>query len=111
MTPKYWFRIIFGMLAIFTVGMILRAGVRKGKHVVTDIAQGSGPITVPLLGLPFKLDDVKIGSLQLALRNRLAALTSSKSRSHGTEKMELAIRRLVMVVTFCLITFPTAKPS
>lgn len=64
MTPKYWLRIIAGMLAIFAVGMLIRAGLHKGRSVVTDITRGSGPITVPLLGIPFRLGDVKLGSMQ-----------------------------------------------
>ncbi|MEO5799212.1 MAG: hypothetical protein ABIZ70_04985 [Gemmatimonadales bacterium] len=64
MTPKYWFRIIFGMLAIFTVGMLFRAGFRKGRGAIHEIADGSGTINIPLLGLPFKLESAKLGSLQ-----------------------------------------------
>ena len=64
MTPKYWFRILAGMLAIFAVGMVIRAGVHKGRVAVTDLTQGSGSITIPLLGVPFRLGDSKLGTLQ-----------------------------------------------
>ncbi|MES2123835.1 MAG: hypothetical protein V4503_04015 [Gemmatimonadota bacterium] len=64
MTPKYWFRIVLGMLAIFAAGMLVRSAAHKGKTMVDDIAHGSGPITVPLLGMPFRLGGAEIGSLQ-----------------------------------------------
>lgn len=64
MTPKYWFRIIFGMLAIFFVGMLVRSTVHKGRRAIGAVTHGSGPITIPLLGMGFKLDNERLGSLQ-----------------------------------------------
>jgi hypothetical protein len=93
MTPKYWFRIIFGMLAIFAVGMIIRAGINKGRHVVTDIAHGSGPITVPLLGMGLKLDDVRLGSLQKMRIERDAPKRVAAFRLYGTLDDESALAK------------------
>lgn len=64
MTPKYWMKIIAGILGIFVVGMVLRAGVNKGRQTVKDVVHGDGPINIPLLGMPFRMDNIKLGSLQ-----------------------------------------------
>jgi hypothetical protein len=64
MTPKYWFRIVLGMVAVFAVGMLLRSGIHKGRAAVESLTQGSGPITIPLLSLPFRVGDAKLGTLQ-----------------------------------------------
>ena len=72
MTPKLWFRMILGMFAIFAVGMLLRAGIHKGKEAVTDLTEGSGSITVPLLSMPFRLGEMKLGTLQRVRIDRSA---------------------------------------
>jgi len=72
MTPKLWFRMFLGMFAIFAVGMLLRAGIHKGKQAVTGLTEGSGSITVPLLSMPFRLGDAKLGTLQRVRIDRSA---------------------------------------
>ncbi len=64
MTPTYWLRIVLGALAIFVVGMLITTGIRKGHDEVEYIVDGSGPISVPLLGLAFRLDGDPIGGIE-----------------------------------------------
>ena len=72
MTPKLWFRMFLGMFAIFAVGMLLRAGIHKGRSAVTSLTEGSGSITIPLLSMPFRLGDMKLGTLQRVRIDRSA---------------------------------------
>lgn len=64
MTWTSWVKIVLGMLVIFAVGMVIRSGVREGKRTITNIADGSGPITLPLMGAAFKMDDMRLGAMQ-----------------------------------------------
>ncbi len=64
MTPKYWFRIFLGMMAIFAVGMVVATGVRKGREKVEYIVEGTGPVSVPLLGMAFRLDGERLGGIE-----------------------------------------------
>ena len=64
MTPKYWLKIVFGMLAIFVVGMVVVSGVRAGKSKITSVVTTADPINVPLLGLPFRTGKGELGTLK-----------------------------------------------
>ena len=62
---NYWLRIVLGALAIFAVGMVIARMVRRGTVAVHEIAEGSGPISVPLPGfVPFSLDGSRLGSVR-----------------------------------------------
>jgi hypothetical protein len=61
---NYWVRIALGALAIFTVGMIGRSLVHRGIGSVRHVVEGSGPISIPLAFIPFKLQGDKLGSLE-----------------------------------------------
>lgn len=61
---NYWMRIALGALAIFTVGMIGLTLVNRGIGSVRGVVHGSGPISIPLAFIPFKLDGDKLGSLE-----------------------------------------------
>jgi hypothetical protein len=62
---NYWLRIVLGALAIFAVGMVIAKMVRRGSLAVHQIAEGSGPISVPLPGfVPFSLDGNRLGSVR-----------------------------------------------
>lgn len=54
MTPKYWTKIVLGMLAVFAVGMFIRYGVMEGKRKVVALTEGTESISVPMLGMPFR---------------------------------------------------------
>ena len=60
---NYWMRIVLGAVAIFAVGMIGISLVRRGLHGVHEVAEGTGPITVPIAFVPFKLEGRKLGTL------------------------------------------------
>jgi hypothetical protein len=60
---NYWVRIALGAAAIFTVGMIGVTLARQGVGRVRGVMEGSGPITLPIAFVPFKLDGRKLGSV------------------------------------------------
>jgi hypothetical protein len=61
---NYWLRILLGALAIFVVGMVGVTLARQGVGRVRGVVEGSGPITLPVAFVPFKLDGEKIGTIQ-----------------------------------------------
>jgi hypothetical protein len=60
---NYWLRIALGAAAIFTVGMIGVTLARQGVGRMRGVVEGSGPITLPLAFIPFKLDGQRLGSV------------------------------------------------
>jgi hypothetical protein len=62
----YWVKIILGALAIFALGMIIRAGINKGRDRIHSITETSEPINIPFpLGImPFRLDGTKLGTVE-----------------------------------------------
>src|SRR5690606_29975132 len=54
MTPKYWLKIVLGMLAIFAVGMLGVSAIRGTGNKVRTVVASADPLTVPLLGMPFR---------------------------------------------------------
>jgi hypothetical protein len=66
---NYWLRIALGALAIFTVGMIAHSLIHKGMNSVKGVVEGSGPLSIPLAFVPFRLGGDKLGTLErLTLR-------------------------------------------
>ena len=62
---NYWLRIVLGALVIFGVGMVVAKMFQRGKLAVHEIAEGSGPISVPVPGfVPFSLDGSRLGSIR-----------------------------------------------
>lgn len=62
---NYWLRIVLGALVIFGVGMVIATMIRRGSRAVHEIAEGSGPISMPLPGfVPFSLDGNRLGSVR-----------------------------------------------
>jgi hypothetical protein len=66
----YWMRIALGALAIFAIGMIGVGVVRRGIGGVRAVAEGSGPITLPVAFVPFKLDGQKLGTVNRVVLHR-----------------------------------------
>jgi hypothetical protein len=60
MTPKYWARIVAGMLIIFVLGMVVKRGLKSGKEFVTSVLPGG----LPLLAAGFHVDGNRIGDIQ-----------------------------------------------
>jgi hypothetical protein len=69
---NYWLRIIVGAVAVFCVGMVGVTLARQGIGRVRGVVEGSGPISLPVAFLPFKLDGEKIGTIQRIRINRNA---------------------------------------
>jgi hypothetical protein len=63
-TPKDWIKIVAGMLVIFAVGMVAVSGINAGKRKVNAIAHTSSDITVPMLGVAFKMNDAPLGGMK-----------------------------------------------
>jgi hypothetical protein len=61
---NYWLRIAFGALAVFTVGMIGITLARRGVGRVKGVVEGTGPITLPIPFVAFKLDGQKLGTVE-----------------------------------------------
>jgi hypothetical protein len=68
----YWTRIALGALAIFIVGMVGVTLARRSIGGVRQVAEGSGPITLPVMFVPFKLDGHKLGTVNRLVLHRLA---------------------------------------
>ena len=65
---NYWLRIALGALAIFAVGMVGITLVRRG----IGVTEGTGPITLPVMFVPFKLDGQKLGTINRVVLHRTA---------------------------------------
>jgi hypothetical protein len=68
----YWTRIALGALAIFIVGMVGVSLARRSIGGVRQVAEGSGPITLPVMFVPFKLDGQKLGTVNRVVLHRVA---------------------------------------
>ena len=60
---NYWLRIALGAAAVFTVGMIGVTLARQGAGHVRGVVEGSGPISLPLAFIPFKLHGQRLGNV------------------------------------------------
>jgi hypothetical protein len=60
---NYWLRIVLGAIVIFTVGMVGVTIARHGVGRVRNVVEGTGPISLPIAFIPFKLDGQKLGTV------------------------------------------------
>jgi hypothetical protein len=58
----YWLKIVLGALAVFAVGMGLRAAFLTVRSRVKAVAESSEPISIPLAFVPFQLDGDRLGT-------------------------------------------------
>ena len=91
MTPKDWIKIVAGMLAIFIVGMILRMGFHVGERKVNEITHSASSLSIPMLGAPFRLGDLKLGSLQRLQVDRSAPNQIEAPAPTVTSPMSVAV--------------------
>lgn len=63
---KYWFKIVFGALGIFAIGMVIVTAIRKATNQVRVISETSDPIDIPFpFGIvPFRLDGNRLGTVE-----------------------------------------------
>ena len=61
---NYWLKIFLGAVAVFGVGMVVVYGIRGASHNIEAIAEGTGPITIPLAFVPFELDGQRAGTIR-----------------------------------------------
>jgi hypothetical protein len=87
---NYWLRIALGALAIFTVGMIGVTLARQGVGRVIGVMEGSGPITLPIAFVPFKLDGQRLGSV-----NKVVLLRDAPKRISSVE-LELKLKDSIL---------------
>jgi len=59
---NYWIRIGLGALSVFAVGMVIVTVVKHGKRALNAKLESSDPITLPLVFLPFKVDQQQLGT-------------------------------------------------
>ncbi|MEO8090616.1 MAG: hypothetical protein ABI703_10000 [Gemmatimonadales bacterium] len=81
---SYWLRIAFGAAAIFMLGMVGIAVVRRGLSGVHGVVHGSGPISIPLAFIPFTLNGDKLGTLQ--------RLTMKREKPDSVTSVELQVK-------------------
>ena len=75
---NYWLRIALGALAIFTVGMVAHSLIHRGLGSVKGVVEGSGPLSIPLAFVPFRLGGDKLGTLErLTLRRETPTRVTS----------------------------------
>lgn len=67
---NYWMRIALGALAIFAVGMVGVMLARRGIGGVRGVVEGTGPITLPVAFIPFKLNGEKLGTVSKVVLHR-----------------------------------------
>jgi hypothetical protein len=87
---NYWLRIFFGALAIFAVGMVGITLARQGAGRVRRVVEGSGPITVPIPFVAFKLDGRKLGTLEKVV------LLRDAPKSISAVELEVKLRDSLM---------------
>ncbi len=64
MTPRYWIKIVLGMLGVFVVGMLVAEAIQQGKTKVHRLVESNAAVTLPMFGVPFMLGDTKLGAMQ-----------------------------------------------
>jgi hypothetical protein len=77
---NYWLRIALGAAAVFTIGMIGVTLARQGVSRVRGVVEGSGPISLPLGFIPFRLDGEKLGTV-----NRVVVLRDAPKQISSVE--------------------------
>jgi len=67
---SYWLRILTGAFAIFVIGMLGVALVRRGRSRVESVIASSEPLSIPLPFVPFQLNGSKLGTIERLTINR-----------------------------------------
>lgn len=67
---NYWLRIALGVVALFVLGVIAGTAMKRGAGRVHDVMEGTGPLTLPVAFIPFKLDGQKLGNINKVVLHR-----------------------------------------
>ena len=83
---SYWFKIVFGALGIFAIGMIIVTAIRKASNQVRVISDTSDPISIPFpFGIvPFRLDGNRLGTVE--------HLTLLRDSPQGISNIKLVVK-------------------
>jgi hypothetical protein len=87
---NYWLRILLGALAVFMVGMVGVTLARQGMGRVRGVVEGSGPITLPIPFVPFKLDGQKLGTMERVV------LLRDAPKSISAVELQIKLRDSIM---------------
>ena len=61
---RYWIKIVLCAALIFAAGMAVVNIVRIGREQVMEVSEGTGPIRIPLMLVPFRLDGERLGTMR-----------------------------------------------
>ena len=67
---NYWLRIAFGVAALFGAGIIAGTLMKRGATRVHEVVEGTGPLSLPVSIIPFKLDGQKLGRISKVVLHR-----------------------------------------
>jgi hypothetical protein len=87
---NYWLRIAFGAFAVFAVGMIGVTLARRGAGRIKGVMEGTGPISLPIPFVAFKLDGQKLGTLERVV------LLRDKPKQISSVELQIKLRDSVL---------------
>lgn len=89
---SYWLKIFLGAAAIFAVGMLVVNVVKVGRENVEAIAEGTGPISIPLFFVPLRVDGERMGTLRrlTIFRDSLQSPTRIEAQVNLADTLQLA---------------------
>jgi hypothetical protein len=67
---NYWIRIALGVVGLFALGLIAGTMMKRGVGRVHEVVEGTGPLTLPIAFIPFKLDGQKLGNINKVVLHR-----------------------------------------
>lgn len=95
---RYWIKIALGAALIFAVGMIVVNVFRIGRESVREVADGTGPIRIPLMLVPFNLDGERLGTMRQLVIFRDSAQKPTSLELSVAMSDSLAPERLAMCI-------------
>lgn len=103
----YWLKIALGAFVIFIVGTLIVNAIRHGHSSVHEMAEGTGPITIPLAFVPFEVEGRKVGTL----RQLRIFRDSAQDPTHVEVTISLADTAALDSLAHCILTAQTGTPG
>lgn len=103
----YWLKIALGALVIFIVGTLIVNGIRHAHSGVHDMAEGTGPITIPLAFVPFEVEGRKVGTL----RQLRIFRDSAQDPTHVEVTISVGDTAALGSLARCILTAQTGAPG